>query len=105
VRVFRFSDIVYNEQALAVSCEYLGDDRNPTLVTCKPALPASLAACLPVVQPRPCITCHEGLTAVDSTPRTTAGDDLADLRTCVPCLPAADGANSSYPGIAPQVRN
>ena len=28
-----FRDIVYNEQALAVSCEYLGDDHRPTLVT------------------------------------------------------------------------
>ena len=29
----RFRDIVYNEQALAVSCEYLGDKQKPTLVT------------------------------------------------------------------------
>ena len=47
MRVFRFSDIVYNEQALAVSCEYLGDDRSPTLVTCQLALPAYLPAWLP----------------------------------------------------------
>jgi hypothetical protein len=28
-----FRDIIYNEQALAVSCEYLGDGRRPTLTT------------------------------------------------------------------------
>ena len=29
----RYRDIVYNEQALAVSCAYLGDQHRPTLVT------------------------------------------------------------------------
>ena len=28
-----YRDIVYNEQALAVSCAYLGDESEPTLVT------------------------------------------------------------------------
>jgi hypothetical protein len=29
-----FREIVYNELAIAVSCEYLGDENEPTLTTC-----------------------------------------------------------------------